>query len=273
MASKMQPHLPLADGRWTKPVVIYGLALVVIPLGVFCDFYYAARGELGLAAVWMMITLCSIGVLGLYVRFVNLRHQLRGQDEALDRLQRELGSMRQSAEASIQHANRASVLPDVPRELIAGRLNTETPPPTKTEDTPRLKLVGGDEPSTADEFPEAAGTADRPAIPSTSLADRRTGVAAESPSSSLSPNIGRLRRQFALHVGDEDFADALTAGEEIAVAFPHSAAAAEFRRLRPILLRRLGSTAGADHLIADAVHDSMVQASAQAERDPPIRAL
>lgn len=229
MASRTQPFA--ARGGWTKPVVIYGLALVVIPLGVFCDFYYAARGELGLAAIWMMITLCSIGVLGLYVRFVNLRHQLRGLTKALDQLQRELSSIRQSTEASVQHANRASVLPNVSPELIAGRLETESLMPTSGEGVPRLKLVEGDEPPSADAPPVAAVTADRPA--------------------SSSPNIANLRREFAHHVRNENLADALAIGMEIAAAFPRSAAAEEFDRLRPLLRRRLGLTAGVDQSFAD----------------------
>ncbi len=55
-------------------------------------------------------------------------------------------------------------------------------------------------------------------------------------------------------------------------AFPNAAAAEEFRRLRPILQRRLGSTTGVDGLLADPARESMVQAREQAEREPPIMA-
>ena len=271
MASSMQSYA--ARGGWTKPVVIYGLALVVIPLGVFCDFYYAARGELGLAAIWMMITLCSIGVLGLYVRFVNLRHQLRGQTKSLDRLQRELSVMLQSADASVEQANRASVLPDVSPELIAGRLETDLPIRSSAEGTPPLKLVGADEPGIADQPPEAGVIADRPTNPSTTLADPPTLVGAGSSSPSFSPGMMHLRREFADHVRSESFADALATGMEIAAAFPQSAAAAEFDRLRPLLLRRLGLTASVSESLPDPASAEPGEGSVEAEQQPPMMVL
>ena len=108
---------------------------------------------------------------------------------------------------------------------------TESLMPTSGEGVPRLKLVEGDEPPSADAPPVAAVTADRPA--------------------SSSPNIANLRREFAHHVRNENLADALAIGMEIAAAFPRSAAAEEFDRLRPLLRRRLGLTAGVDQSFAD----------------------
>ncbi len=252
MASRSQHYA--SRGGWTRPVVIYGLALLVIPLGVFCEFYYAFRGELGLAAIWMMIILCSIGVLGLYVRFVTLRHQLAGQTKVLDRLQRELDSIRQSADESVQQANRASVLPDVSLDLIAGHLEAAALMPTHVEDPPALKLVGGDEPTLAGGPPVAGVT--------------------EEQTPSFVPSIAHLRREFADHVRTENLADALATGMEIVAAFPQSAAAEEFGRLRPILLRRLGLTAGdSDSSLAEPTSDGTHEGRLAVEPQPPIMAL
>lgn len=251
----MNRHLPLESmrGGWTRPVVIYGLAVLVIPVGVLCDFYYAFHGELGMAAVWMMITLGSIGLLALYVRLIHLRQQVRSQRKSLDQIQREVDSLRAEvdshradAEWGVEQANKDSVAPSVAPELIAGQLPTSSV--FGQSDAPPLKLVPGDE-------PPIPGADDETAARTTET-----------------PNIAGLRREFAQRVRDENFEAALSVGEEMVAEFPHSTSAREFQSLRPHLRQRAdlpnSNRQPLSPLPEELPHSGSAQPNAQAE---PVR--
>jgi len=184
----------------------------------------------------------------------------------VDRLSADLAAMFESAEDRVRRANQASVDPDVPGDLIAGRIAEDSSVRFRQPPVPPLKLVAREDPSTPDTAALAGHDAADPDKAASIDPPRRERGDASSHPPYHPLALARLRRRFRRYVRLQDYDAALTIGEQIVRGYPTSVAAAEFLRVRCALVDRVNSSVDPDGTSPNGPPPMVVQAGAATER-------